>query len=140
MGLAKYFATEHDDRIYIEKSFKGTPEEYVEAIRNSTTIYVSNISEYVKEERLWLLFSMMGEVRRVIMGINRGLLTFCGFCFVEFERKEDADNAIVFFRDFCLDGKLLKVDKDMGFVENRQYGRGVFGGAVRSDNKRRKCR
>ncbi|ELA41644.1 uncharacterized protein VICG_01277 [Vittaforma corneae ATCC 50505] len=138
MELAKYFAMEDDNRIYIEKSFKGTQEEYLKALEDSKTIYVSNIDENIKEERLWMLFSMVGEVKRVIMGINRGLLTFCGFCFVEFERKEDADNAIIFFKDFCLDGKFLKVDKDMGFAENRQYGRGVFGGTVRSDNKRRR--
>lgn len=138
MKLAKYYSTNFEKKVYIERTFAGTKEEYLEALDNSKTIYVSNIVDGMVEERLWQLFSMVGEVRRIIMGINRSLLTFCGFCFVEYEHLEDARNALDFFEDFYLDGKFLKLDKDMGFRENRQYGRGVFGGSVKSDNKRRK--
>lgn len=138
MPLEKYFSTGLENRVYIEKTFTGTEDEYREALRKSRTIYVSGVNEDVREERIWHLFSVCGEVRRVIMGVNKSKLTFCGFFFVEFECPEDADNAMVFFRDFLLDGQLIKVDKDIGFSEGRQYGRGVFGGPMRNDNKRKR--
>lgn len=138
MPLEKYFSTGLEDRVYIEKTFKGTEEEYREALRQSRTIYVSGVCQNIREEQLWHLFSICGEVKRVIMGVNRSRLTFCGFLFVEFEHPDGADNSMALFRDFLLDGQLIKVDRDIGFSEGRQYGRGVFGGPMRNDNKRKR--
>jgi nuclear cap-binding protein subunit 2 len=36
------------------------------------------------EEQVWELFHRAGDIRRVIMGIDRFSKTPCGFCFVEF--------------------------------------------------------
>lgn len=140
MQLQKYYEHCADKQIYIEKTFKGSKEEYFNTLKFARTLYVSNISENIREERLWLLFSILGEVRRIIPGINKTTLAFCGFCFVEFESVEAADAAINFFKDFSLDGKILKIDKDVGFTEGRQYGRGVFGGSFRTDNNRKRFR
>lgn len=136
--LEKYFNSGEETRIYIEKTFKGTQEEYLNALKNSKTIYVSNIPENIKEERLWHIFSMVGNIKRVIMGVNKSHLTFCGFCFVEYEELSSADDSIVFFTGYLLDGKVLRIDKDIGYSENRQFGRGAFGGTLRGDNKRRR--
>lgn len=138
MPLERYFSAGLEDRAYIEKTFKGSEEEYKEALGLSRTVYVSGVDEDVKEERLWHLFSICGEVRRIIMGVNRSRLTFCGFLFVEFEDSRSADSAVAFFRDFLLDGHPITIDKDIGFSEGRQYGRGVFGGSMRSDKKRKR--
>lgn len=140
MPLERYFSAGLENRPYIERTFKGTEGEYREALKQSRTVYVSGVDEDVKEERLWHLFSICGEVRRVVMGVNRSKLTFCGFLFVEFEDSRSADSAVTFFRDFLLDGRPITIDKDIGFSEGRQYGRGVFGGSIRGDNKRKRYR
>lgn len=138
MELQKYFTRPQDNRTYIEKSFKGTLEEYKKALEDSNTIYVGGFIETLKEERLWNLFSIVGPVRRIIMGVNKSSLMSCGFCFVEYENSTDASNATILFKDFYLDGTLIKVDKDLGFVKGREYGRGIFGGSARSDLKRKR--
>lgn len=52
-------------------------------LSNSTTLYVGNLSYFTTEEQVYELFSRAGDVRRVIMGIDRFQKTPCGFCFVE---------------------------------------------------------
>ena len=60
------------------------PEEYDEKLKNTCTLYVGNMSFYTSEEQVYELFSMCGEVKRVIMGLDRIKKTPCGFCFVEY--------------------------------------------------------
>ena len=119
---------------YIEKTFKGTEEEYIRAKKESATLYVSNLSFGHREEYLWRLFGLFGTVRRIIQGIHRNHRTPCGFAFVEYHRREDADAAQLFCRNMQYCERMLRVEKDAGFVEGRQYGRGMFGGAMRNDN------
>ncbi|KAI4291841.1 nuclear cap-binding protein subunit 2 [Pancytospora philotis] len=140
MGLERYLLPECGRRVYREKSFKGTEEEYLQLLEDSSTLYITNISEQIREERLWHLFGICGEVRRVIMGVNSSTKTPCEFAFIEYYRREDAATALAFYRGLELDGRALAVDKDMGFAEGRQYGRGVFGGKVRADNSRKRMR
>ncbi|AFN82685.1 putative RNA-binding protein [Encephalitozoon romaleae SJ-2008] len=131
--LEQYFAGEREGYFYREKTFVGTDEEYVEAKKNSSTVFISNIPISVREERIWELFLLCGEVKRVIMGLNRNTLRFCGFCFVEFYTVHSADMAVKYINGFRLDQSPLSIDKDYGFVDGRQYGRGVFGGRVKVD-------
>ncbi len=138
--MQKYFEGNFEKKFYKDKTFDGTDEEYLKALKNSNTIYVGGLPEKIKEERLWHLFSIFGPIRRVIMGINKSLLTVCGFCFVEFEnnQKNSAENCIKFFNNFRIDGHLISVDKDYGFKNGRQYGRGIYGGSFKNDSKKRK--
>ncbi|KAM0679553.1 Nuclear cap-binding protein subunit 2 [Glugoides intestinalis] len=138
MQLEKYYSSGRENSVYIEKTFKGSPEEYMEVLKNSKTVYVSDVDENIKEERLWHLFSIAGDIKRVIMGVNRARLTFSGFFFVEYTTVEAAERAIQFFKHFRLDGKLIKIDKDMGFSEGRQLGRGAFGGMIKNDNRKKR--
>ncbi|ADM11209.1 putative RNA-binding protein [Encephalitozoon intestinalis ATCC 50506] len=131
--LEKYFGGEPGGYFYREKTFVGTDEEYLEAKKNSSTIFVSNVPTNVREERIWELFLLCGAVKRVIMGLNRNTLRFCGFCFVEFYEVCSADMAVRYINGFRIDQVPLTIDKDYGFVEGRQYGRGVFGGRVKAD-------
>ncbi|KAI5150769.1 nuclear cap-binding protein subunit 2 [Enteropsectra breve] len=140
MDLEKYILGEQAKHVYREKTFQGSDEEYVAVLQNSSTLYITNIKYDIEEVRLWHLFGMAGEVRRVIMGINSNKLTPCGFAFVEYYNKEDAETAREFLKGFMLDGKPLAIDKDMGFVEGRQFGRGIFGNKMKRDNYERQKR
>lgn len=64
------------------------PEEYQTKLNDSTTLYVGNLSFYTSEDQIYELFSMCGEVKRVIMGLDRVKKTPCGFCFVEYPEQE----------------------------------------------------
>ncbi|KAG0417801.1 Nuclear cap-binding protein subunit 2, partial [Dictyocoela roeselum] len=106
---------------------------YREMLSRSTTVYVGHIKSYVSEERIWALFGYCGEIRRVIMGVNRTTLFPCGFCFVEYYDRSSAEKAHNFIDGMKLDGKNMKVDIDYGFREGRQFGRGEFGGQLKQD-------
>ena len=49
----------------------------------STTLYVGNMSFYTTEEQIYELFGKCGEVKRVVMGLDKFKRTPCGFCFLE---------------------------------------------------------
>jgi nuclear cap-binding protein subunit 2 len=53
------------------------------AIRNSTTLYVGNLSFFTTEYQIYELFSKAGEVEKIIMGLDKVNKTPCGFCFVK---------------------------------------------------------
>ena len=65
-------------------SLQLSKDDYDVKLRTSTTLYVGNLSFYTTEEQVYELFSMCGEVKRVIMGLDRLKKTPCGFCFVEY--------------------------------------------------------
>lgn len=137
MSLEKYFK-DPNVTFYREKTFTGTDEEYQALLEKSCSLYVNNIDVTVEEYRIWELFGIVGPVRRVIMGINRNFLTFCGFCFVEYYCKEDAIKAKEYLDKIKLDRRNISIDRDLGFSEGRQYGRGVFGGRMKDDNAKKR--
>ena len=63
-------------------------------MRQSTTLYVGNMSFYTTEEQLYELFGKAGDVKRIVMGLDKFKRTPCGFCFVEYYLREDAENAL----------------------------------------------
>lgn len=67
---------------YRDRRFSGTQEEFDEALRASTTVYIGNVSFYTTEEQLYELFSRAGEIKKIIMGLDKNTKTPCGFCFV----------------------------------------------------------
>lgn len=73
---------------------------------------------------------MAGDVKRVIMGLDRVKKTPCGFCFVEYYERSDAFNAVCYINGTKLDNRIIRTDWDAGFKEGRQYGRGKSGGQV----------
>jgi nuclear cap-binding protein subunit 2 len=90
-------------------------------------------SFYTTEEQIYELFSKVGRVKRIVMGLDRFNKTPCGFCFVEFHTHDEAVNAVKYLNQTKLDDRLIRVDLDPGFEEGRQYGRGVSGGQVRDE-------
>lgn len=69
------------------------------------------------------------------MGLDRIRKTPCGFCFVEYFTRADAEKSVFFLCDMKLDERTIRVDYDTGFEEGRQYGRGKSGGQVRDEHR-----
>eukprot|EP01122_Echinamoeba_exundans_P011499 TRINITY_DN4587_c0_g1_i1.p1 TRINITY_DN4587_c0_g1~~TRINITY_DN4587_c0_g1_i1.p1 ORF type:complete len:306 (+),score=22.60 TRINITY_DN4587_c0_g1_i1:2-919(+) len=109
------------------------PEEYKSKLATSTTVYVGNLSFYTTEEQIWELFSKVGEVKRIIMGLNQFTKTPCGFSFVEYFTHEAAMDCVNLISGTTLDERTIRADWDTGFEEGRQFGRGKTGGQVRDD-------
>ena len=64
--------------------FQGSRQQQEERLKRSTTLYVGNLSFYTTEEQIWELFSRAGDVKRIVMGLDKHKKTPCGFCFVEY--------------------------------------------------------
>ncbi|KAM0436115.1 hypothetical protein ACHAPT_003007 [Fusarium lateritium] len=102
-------------------------------LANATTLYVGNLSFYTTEEQVYELFSKCGEIKRLIMGLDRFSKTPCGFCFVEYYTHQDALDCLKYIGGTKLDERVIRTDLDPGFEEGRQYGRGKSGGQVRDE-------
>ncbi|ESO98796.1 hypothetical protein LOTGIDRAFT_186993 [Lottia gigantea] len=118
---------------YRDQHFKGSRNDQDHLLIQSTTLYVGNLSFYTTEEQIFELFSRSGDVKRVIMGLDKVRKTPCGFCFVEYYVREDAENAVRYVNSTRLDDRIIRTDWDAGFREGRQYGRGKSGGQVRDE-------
>ncbi|GAA5971148.1 hypothetical protein JCM8115_003075 [Rhodotorula mucilaginosa] len=99
----------------------------------SSTVYVGNLSFFTTEEQIYELFSRVGDIKRIIMGLDRNQKTPCGFCFVEFFAHQDAVASLRYVSGTKLDERIIRCDLDPGYTENRQYGRGRSGGQVRDE-------
>ncbi|KAL9038425.1 MAG: hypothetical protein Q9180_003143 [Flavoplaca navasiana] len=123
------FNRDRDDRDDREK----TPEEQEDPLKEATTLYVGNLSFYTTEEQIHELFSKCGEIKRLVMGLDRFNKTPCGFCFVEYYTHQDALDCLKYIGGTKLDERIIRTDLDPGFQEGRQYGRGKSGGQVRDE-------
>lgn len=122
---------------YYDKRSKLSEKEYFSKQKKSTTLYVGNLTAYTKEETLYRVFSMVGPIDRLILGLNKKYMIPCGFCFVIYFTREDAQRAVNLLNKTLLDGNVIRVDFDIGFSEGRQYGRGFQGGQVRDEIKKK---
>ena len=104
-------------------------------LQESCTCYIGNLSFYTTETQLWAAFSRFGPVERIVMGLDRHRRTPCGFAFVIYAQKEGADLAVSWLNGTTLDERPIRVDKDHGFREGRQFGRGRSGGQVRDEHR-----
>eukprot|EP00735_Rhodelphis_limneticus_P008911 TRINITY_DN2382_c0_g1::TRINITY_DN2382_c0_g1_i1::g.20689::m.20689 TRINITY_DN2382_c0_g1::TRINITY_DN2382_c0_g1_i1::g.20689 ORF type:complete len:244 (-),score=5.84,sp/Q8JGR6/NCBP2_DANRE/63.95/1e-64,RRM_1/PF00076.17/2.4e-15,RRM_6/PF14259.1/8.4e-10,RRM_5/PF13893.1/7e-08 TRINITY_DN2382_c0_g1_i1:196-849(-) len=118
---------------YIDRRSGVDKGEYTKMLKESTTLYIGNLSFYTTEEQIEELFSKCGEVKRIIMGLDRIQKTPCGFCFVIFYDRTSAESAVYFVSGSRLDDRVIRVDWDAGFKEGRQFGRGRSGGQIRDE-------
>ncbi|RMJ23313.1 hypothetical protein PHISP_05808 [Aspergillus sp. HF37] len=105
----------------------------LDTLANATTLYVGNLSFYTTEEQIHELFAKCGEIKRLVMGLDRFHKTPCGFCFVEYYTHQDALDCLKYVGGTKLDERIVRADLDPGFEEGRQYGRGKSGGQVRDE-------
>uniref|UniRef100_A0AAQ4S3N5 Nuclear cap-binding protein subunit 2 n=1 Tax=Gasterosteus aculeatus aculeatus TaxID=481459 RepID=A0AAQ4S3N5_GASAC len=99
-------------------------------LKQSHTLYVGNLSFYSTEDQVHEIFSKSGDVKRIVIGLDKVKKTACGFCFVEYYTRTGAENAMRFINGTRLDDRIIRTDWDAGFKEGRQYGRGKSGGQV----------
>jgi len=131
--MARLFLDQEPLTQYKDRAFEGSIEEYLDALRSSTTLYVGNLSFYTTEAQAHALFSRCGVVRRVVMGLDRERRTPCGFAFVEYETRAEAERCARYLNGTRLDDREIRVDFDWGFREGREFGRGKSGGQVRDE-------
>ncbi|OWY97982.1 Elicitin [Phytophthora megakarya] len=116
------------------KTFSSFAEQQ-RAMTRSSTLYVGNLSFFTSEAQIYELFSRVGHVKRVIMGLDRFKKTPCGFCFVEYSTHSEAEACAQFLSETKLDNRVVRCEMDGGFREGRQFGRGLSGGQVRDDRR-----
>ncbi len=75
-----------------------------------TKLYVGNLSFDVTEEQLRELFSQAGEIKEIVMIMDREQQRSRGFGFVEMTTPEQAQKAIEMFNEHELDGRRLTVN------------------------------
>jgi nuclear cap-binding protein subunit 2 len=121
--------------LYWDRSHYESPEAQVRALTRSSTVYVGNLSFTTRSSHVYSMFSLVGRVKAVHMGLDRLRKTPCGFCFVEFWDRDDALASIQYCSGSKLDGSVVRVELDAGFQPGRQYGRGRKGGQVRDDKR-----
>jgi len=105
----------------------------VDATDTILTAPLATRSFYTTEEQVYELFSKCGEIKRLVMGLDRYTKTPCGFCFVEYYTHQDALDCMKYIGGTKLDERIIRTDLDPGFTEGRQYGRGKSGGQVRDE-------
>ncbi|XP_059630977.1 nuclear cap-binding protein subunit 2-like [Cornus florida] len=131
--MASLFKDPSKISAYRDKRFPGTQEEFEDALLTSTTVYIGNMSFYTTEEQVYELFTRAGEIKKIIMGLDKNTKTPCGFCFVLYYSREDAEDSVKYISGTILDDRHIRVDFDWGFQEGRQWGRGRSGGQVRDE-------
>lgn len=94
---------------------------------------MGNVSFYTTEDQIYEVFSKAGDVKRIIMGLDKNRMTPCGFCFVVYYTRKDTEDCVKYLNGTILDDRPIRVDFDWGFVEGRQFGRGKSGGQVRDE-------
>ncbi|CEG37923.1 rna-binding region rnp-1 domain-containing protein [Plasmopara halstedii] len=122
-------------RQYWDRKTYSSFDEQQRSIERSSTLYVGNLSFFTSEAQIYELFSRVGYVKRVIMGLDRFKKTPCGFCFVEYSKNVEAKACAQFLSETKLDNRVVRCEMDGGFREGRQYGRGLSGGQVRDDRR-----
>ncbi|XP_039267912.1 nuclear cap-binding protein subunit 2-like [Styela clava] len=118
---------------YRDQHFKGSRDQQDKLLNLTTTLYVGNLSYYTTEEQIYELFGKCGDIKRVVMGLDKYKKTPCGFCFVEYYARDHAADAIRYINGTRLDDRVVRTDWDAGFKEGRQFGRGKSGGQVRDE-------
>lgn len=99
----------------------------------SSTVYVGNLSFYTTEEQIYEVFSKVGDVKQIIMGLDKYQKTPCGFCFVIYHTREEAEQCVRYVNGTVIDERAVRADHDYGFQEHRRWGRGRTGGQVRDE-------
>ncbi|KAK2794192.1 Nuclear cap-binding protein subunit 2 [Emmonsiellopsis sp. PD_5] len=131
-----YYISKNKRRRYNERDgrdARDAPEDALDPLKDATTLYVGNLSFYTTEEQIHELFAKCGEIKRLVMGLDRFQKTPCGFCFVEYYTHQDALDCMKYIGGTKLDERIIRTDLDPGFQEGRQYGRGKSGGQVRDE-------
>jgi len=128
-------AKKHNKRIYVDRKYFRGLQDQMAALRGSTWVYIGNLSFKTSEVQIQSLFSRVGRVNRVIMGLNSREKTPCGFAFVEYTESQHALKSVGLISGTILDDRQIRVELDFGYKIGRHFGRGKSGGQVRDDRQ-----
>ncbi|KAM9576971.1 nuclear cap-binding protein subunit 2-like [Trichechus inunguis] len=110
--------------LYRDQQFNGSNDELEKLLKESSLLYVGNLSFYTTEDEIYKLFGRCSDIKNVFMGLDKIKKMACGFCFVKYYNRADAENAMRFLNGTYLDDRIIRMDWDLGFRQGRQYGRG----------------
>lgn len=82
---------------YYDKRSGLSEDDYKQRLTTSTTLYIGNLSFYSQESQLLDLFKQAGTIKNLHMGLNKQTYKPCGFCFVEYYTRQQAQNAMELF-------------------------------------------
>ncbi|CAG8532336.1 22561_t:CDS:2 [Dentiscutata erythropus] len=119
---------------YKDQQYQGTSTDLAKDLSNSTTLYVGNLSFYTTEEQIYELFSKVGEIKRIIMGLDKFQKTPSYIAtIIRYYHHQDALDCMKYINSTKLDERIIRTDLDPGYREGRQFGRGRSGGQVRDE-------
>lgn len=98
--------------------YRGTEEERQQA----TCLYVGNLPYQSREEEMRRLFEPFGALKSVSMPMEHDGRKNRGYCFVDYEMREDAEKAFQKWQEggLELDGRRLRLDWDVTPAEHRR--------------------
>jgi nuclear cap-binding protein subunit 2 len=118
--MAELFHTEDaPQHVSWDRKYYNTFEDQVKVLTTSKTVYVGNLSFFTTELQINEIFSTVGPVKRIVMGLNSKTKTPCGFCFVEYYSREHAAACLKFVSGTVLDDRIIRCDMDGGFKPGR---------------------
>lgn len=130
-----YHVDDTPQHICWDRKYYNNFQDQLKALKKSRTVYVGNLSFFTTEAQILETFSVVGPVKRVIMGLNMITKTPCGFCFVEYYSQECTAAALKYISDTVCDDRVIRCDADGGFKPGRQFGRGRTGGQIRDERR-----
>lgn len=80
--VREFLSSVHHSNHFI--AFQGNEGDQDKKLLQSTTLYVGNLSFYTTEEQIHELFSRAGDVKRIIMGLDKTTKTPCKSSFENF--------------------------------------------------------
>ncbi|KYQ88887.1 hypothetical protein DLAC_10696 [Tieghemostelium lacteum] len=98
------------------RSFKPPKKEMMgkEELERSKCIFVGNLPYHFQKQDLVDLFGKYGNLLNVNVGFDKRTGRSRGYAFVEYENKEDANNAFQVFQTQEVEGRRLRLDWDLG--------------------------
>ncbi|XP_034504926.1 nuclear cap-binding protein subunit 2-like [Ailuropoda melanoleuca] len=113
---------------YRDQHFDVDDDEQEKSLKESSTLYVGNLSFHTTDKQIHELFGRCGNTKHVFMGVDKIKKKACSFCFVEYYDRLDAEKAMWCLNGTSLDDHIIHTDWDLGFREGRRYSRGQPGG------------
>lgn len=89
---------------------RGTEEERA----TSKTIFVGNLPFHFEERDVAHLMERFGPLLKITIPTERFARRNRGFCFVEFEERRDAEDAMQKYQGYAVEGRELRLDWDVG--------------------------
>lgn len=79
---------------------QGTLADYKKQLEESTTLYVGNLNRLSTEADVRRVFSQAGNIKSIIMGVEKKTGAPGEFCFVEYVRRSLFRKIFIFFLNF----------------------------------------